>query len=538
MRQRHSLLIVLLSAAASVGLADDLLPVDRTPHEVIDHYVQARIVAAGAETSELADDANLLRRTMLDLVGRPPTVAEARTYLESTEPDKRAQLVQRLMATPGYVRHQINEFDTLLMEGSGKSLREYLTRALEQQRPWDQMFRDLLLGEKDDPAQKGALQFVNARIGDLDKLTNESSVIFFGVNVTCAKCHDHPEVAEWTQDRFYGMKSFFSRTFDNGGLSGERDYGLVSFKTTEGEEKSAKLTFLTGQVIEEPTSKTPSDEEQKAEKKKLEELKKSKQPPPAPRFSRREQLVEVALRTSEDNYFAKAIINKIWYRLLGRGLVMPIDQMHPENPPSHPQLLEWLARDLVVNGYDLNRVVQGIVLSDTYARSSRFTGATAPAVDLFAVGQIRPLTPMQYAVSLRLGSTNPDQFPSSMPPEEFAKQMLGLENAARGYSNKFEQPRDGFQIGVAEALLFSNDTRVRDDFLRDAGNTLVGKLAKMEDPQTIVDTAFWNVMGRAPDAEERTVLIRYYQQRQDRPVEACQHIVWALLTSAQNRFNY
>gem|GEM_PF-5948109 len=103
MRQRHSLLIVLLSAAASAGLADDLLPVDRTPHEVIDHYVQARIVAAGAETSELADDANLLRRTMLDLVGRPPTVAEARTYLESTEPDKRAQLVQRLMATPGYV---------------------------------------------------------------------------------------------------------------------------------------------------------------------------------------------------------------------------------------------------------------------------------------------------------------------------------------------------------------------------------------------------------------------------------------------------
>ena len=538
MPQRHSLLSVLLLAAATIASADDLLPVDRSPHEVVDHYINSRIAAEGAQVADLADDANLLRRTMLDLVGRPPTVTETRAYLESEEAGKRAQLVQRLMATPSYVRHQVDEFDTLLMHGSGKSLRDYLLRAFQQQRPWDQMFRELLLGEQDDPSQQGALQFVNARVGDLDKLTNESSVIFFGVNVTCAKCHDHPEVAEWTQDRFYGMKSFFSRTFDNGGLSGERDYGFVSFKTTAGEEKSAKLMFLTGQIIEEPASKTLSNEEKKAEKQKLEELKKNKQAPPTPTFSRRQQLVEIALRTSDNNYFAKAIVNKIWHRLLGRGLVMPIDQMHPENPASHPELLAWLARDLVVHSYDLNRVIRGIVLSDAYARSSRFMGETAPAADLFAVAKVRPLTPMQYAVSLRLGSTSPDQFPAALSAEEFAKQIEGVEKSARGYANKFEQPRDGFQVGVDEALMFSNDVRVRDDFLRDAGNTLVGKLAKMDTPEEIVETAFWNVMGRAPQAPERAALISFYQQRQERPVEACQHIVWALLTSAQNRFNY
>ena len=93
-------------------------------------------------------------------------------------------------------------------------------------------------------------------------------------------------------------------------------------------------------------------------------------------------------------------------------------------------------------------------------------------------------------------------------------------------------------MGVDEALMFSNDVRVRDDFLRDAGNTLVGKLAKMDTPEEIVETAFWNVIGRAPQAPERAALISFYQQRQERRVVACQQIVWALLTSAQNRFNY
>ena len=119
-----------------------------------------------------------------------------------------------------------------------------------------------------------------------DRLTSEVSSLFFGVNVSCAKCHDHPRVKDWKQDHFYGMKSFFGRTFEAGDFVGERDYGLVKFKTTQGVEKPAQFLFLTGRVVEVPGGNEPSKEERKREKQQLDEAKKKKKAPPdAPSFA-------------------------------------------------------------------------------------------------------------------------------------------------------------------------------------------------------------------------------------------------------------
>src|SRR5690606_15539413 len=116
-----------------------------------------------------------------------------------------------------------------------------------------------------------------------------------GVNVSCAQCHDHPLVADWTQDHYYGMKSFFVRSFENGDFIGEKSYGLVEYKTTAGEARQAKLMFLTGQIFDEPENKEPDDKAKKAEKELLEKLKKEKKAPDAPEYSRRAKLVEIAL---------------------------------------------------------------------------------------------------------------------------------------------------------------------------------------------------------------------------------------------------
>src|SRR5215210_7426775 len=105
------------------------------------------------------------------------------------------------------------------------------------------------------------------------------------------------------------------------------------------------MMFLTGRVIDEPPGNEPSKEE----------LKQEKVPPPRPAFSARAQLVEVALRPGERDYFARSIVNRTWHRLFGRGLVLPLDQMHEANAPTHPELLQWLARDTVEHGYDLRR---------------------------------------------------------------------------------------------------------------------------------------------------------------------------------------
>src|SRR5262249_19108703 len=151
----------------------------------------------------------------------------------------------------------------------------------------------------------------------------------------------------------------------------------VSFKTVEGKSRDAKLMFLTGAVIDEPPSEEPDDKAKKEEKSRIEELKKKKEPPPPPSYSRRAALVEAALGDEQQAFFAKAIVNQLFNRFLGRGLVMPVDQMHSENPPSHPELLAWLAQDLQSHGFALNRLIRGIVLSDAYARSSQWHSAAS-----------------------------------------------------------------------------------------------------------------------------------------------------------------
>ena len=127
----------------------------------------------------------------------------------------------------------------------------------------------------------------------------------------------------------------------------------------------------------------PSQGEQKKEKERLDRAKKEKVPPPPPKFSAGPSWSRWRSQPGDREFFARAIVNRIWHRLFGRGLVMPLDQMHSANPPSHPELLAWLARDTIDHGYDLRRLIRGLVLSRAYARGSRWEGErAAPAVAL------------------------------------------------------------------------------------------------------------------------------------------------------------
>jgi hypothetical protein len=525
-------LILALSARA-----DDLLPPSKPIEEAIDYYIDAGLKQAGVRAAPAADDANLLRRLTLDLVGRISTVAETKAFVSAAEPAKRVQLVDRLMASPGFVRHQATEFDTLLMNGKG-SLRDYLTRAFTEKRGWDGMFRDLLLASDGDPKQQNASQFLKQRLTDLDKLTNDVSVAFFGVNISCAKCHDHPKVPDWKQDHFYGMKSFFSRTFDNGGFVAEREFGLVKFKTVAGQERQAKFMFLTGKSVDMAGTKEPNKDEEKKEKERFEALKKSKTPPPLPKVSARAQLVDLALAPGQRDFFSRAIVNRVWHRLVGHGLVMPLDQMHSENPPSHPELLQWLARDLDEHHYDLRRLIRGVVLSKAYARSSRWPGSDVPRPSLLAVANVRALTPMQLCTSLRIATADPATLAGDQKPEELEKRLEAHENSARGLAALIEQPGENFQISVSEALLFSNGARMMNELLVDGNDRLLGRLKQIKDEKELIDMMVRATLSRPASDEEVKSLGDYLKRRADRREEACRQIAWALLTGSEFRFNY
>ncbi|MBA4065034.1 MAG: hypothetical protein C0501_15235 [Isosphaera sp.] len=536
---------LLLAAAVSTAVApaspaaDAPAPRPSVP-ALIDKYLDAAIADAGVTPAGQADDATLVRRLTLDLVGRIPTAAEADAYVASTDPDKRAKLVDRLLASPGFARHQAALFEAMFYpEGNGRgsgAFREYLTAAVRENKPWDKVFREVLTPDETDPKLKGAAEFVRSRVSDADKLTNDVSVTFFGVNVSCAQCHDHPLVADWTQDHFYGMKAFLARTFDNGGFLGERGYGTVKYKPTKGPERTARMMFLTGTVVEDPSGKEPTADDMKKEKAELDKAKAAKTPPPAPAFRARAKLVEVALADANADFFARNLVNRMWHRYFGAGLVGPLDQMHSENPPAHPDLLAALARDVRANGYDLQRLTRGLVMSQAYARSSRYESEGRPDGKLFAVARLKPMTPTQLAASLKIAATDPAALDGK--PDEVEKKLEQLEASARGFAALIASPSDHFQIGVGEALLFSNGDRLTKEFLTDGPGTALGRVKTMADPKEAVGFLVKTAFGRPATAEETDALAAYVGKRKGREADAYRQVLWALVTGPEFRFSY
>ncbi len=541
----RTLLLISCGFISGKICAAELLAPEMPVEQVIDHYVQQRLVEKQIQHAPLADDCTLVRRTTLDVAGRIPTVTEVQSYANSTEADKRAKLVERLMASPDFVLHFRNELDTLLMsgqKGSNNEWREYLLKSVRSGRSWDQMFRDMLIGSEDDAEIKPALTFLKSRVRELDELTNETTTVFFGVNVSCAKCHDHPLVEDWKQDHYFGMTSFFQRTYQTkkNGLA-EKFNGEVKFKTTKGEDKVAKFMFLTGATIDEPVVEVSADVRKQRDEEVKRQIQDDKAGPPArPDFSPRTKLVELALQSENQTMLARNIVNRVWAMFLGRGLVHPLDQMHSANPASHPDLLEWLTRDLIAHKYELRRLVKGIVLSEVYARSSEWSGSTeTPAPDHFAVALVRPLSPRQYALSLQVACEAPDNFASQMADaDKWLKRREELDRQVEGVANQFELPGESFQVGVDEALLFANSPQFTDNYLRDGNDRLVGVLKQQTDRPARIASAYWATLSRAPSAEEVAACEQYLAKRDADPLAATKQMVWALLTSPELRFNH
>jgi hypothetical protein len=543
-RARLTFATLLLCATLPVRAAE-LLPPDPPVESVIDHYVDDLIKQNDIQAAGQIDANILIRRLTLDLAGRIPTTAELHAFVAADPVARRAELVDRLLASPDFIDHHRNELQLLLEypeRRNDNDFRKYLLWATEQNRPWNEMFRDMLAGDESDEYQKAALQFVKHRARSLDDLTNDTAVLFFGVNVSCAKCHDHPLVEDWKQDHYFGMQSFFSRTFLTKKQDlGEKFYGEVKFTTTGGVEKQAKFMFLNGTVVEDGTPELTDDTRKKYDElvKKLQ--KDDKVEVSYPEFRPRQRLVETASHKDNDDFLAKNIVNRMWHRLMGRGIVDPPDQLHSENAPSHPELLDWLARDTVEHGYDLKRLIRGIVLSTAYSRSSEWDSAAEPPEALyFAVAIPRPLSPRQYAMSLLVATRNPPHWEQwlTKPAEDWKKERTGLENGANGWANQFEIPGENFQVAVDEALFFSNNDRIDNDLLRDSGDRLVGHIKELKNPAAAVKAAFEAVNSRQPTNDELTAMREYLESRKENESAALKQVVWALLTSPELRFNY
>ncbi len=511
----------------------------------IDEHIDTRLQAAGVAPVASVDASGFLRRVTLDLAGRIPTVAELRAFNKASKANSdtaKKQTVERLIHSPDFAFHARNQLDIMLLlrDEHNAKWREYLLEATQENRPWDQLFREIMLPEDTLPEDVRPVSYLKRRVRDIDSMTNDASVMWLGVNIACAKCHDHPLVEDWTQAHYYGMASFFKRTFlmKKGSLS-ERFEGDLKFTNVNGEERQAVPMFLTGTTVPIPELAIDAEELKKLQ----EQIKKSEQDDkveaPRPDFRPRARFVELALADSDHRFFARNLVNRTWARVFGRGLVNPLDQMHSQNEASHPELLHDLAEEVQKSGYDIRRLIHALVLTNAYARSIRTeSAAEAPAPDLFAVALPRPLSPRQLSLSCRCASQNPEKLLGLEGEEDWAKHREQLESRAEGQARQLAIPGDDFQVSVSEALWFSNNSSVSNDFLSGGGDRLVGYLKLKKSDNEIAEAAFLSVLSRQATVEETEAVSGYLAEYTTSWEDAIKQVVWAMMSSPEFRFNH
>lgn len=533
--RRYLFIVLLLSPA--------LRAEDRPLHEIIDAEITAGWAKAKVTAAPLASDAEFLRRVSLDLVGVIPTYDETVAFLADSSPDKHQKLIDRLLDDPRYAQHQADLWDLILFgrnppgyeTDKRDGVQRWLREQFAQNRPYDVWVRELLKAEGNSAEQGPPLYYVQYRNQpeDLNEVVTQT---FLGVQMQCARCHDHPYEA-WTQLDFYGMAAFFARlqVVETGKLDGltkfmigEKGTGDVLFtgpaKNQQPGKKGdpVKPKFLLGDALAEP--ELPKDfKDPKFENNK---------PPPAPQFSRKDQFAEWV--TAESNpFFAKAIANRVWAQHFGRGIVHPVDNMSPSNEPSHPALLEALTKWLVEHKFDLKAYIRELVSSRSYQLSSHLAPGDENMPTMFQQARSRPLSAEELAESWRV-ATGYDLATKPKANEKKPSRFRPLESS---YMLRFfGQPNNGvgeFQGGLAEHLYLNNGPM--GNLIASGEGSLFTTLAKGDQPwPQRIDRLFLQTLNRPPSSDEREKLAALIGGDEDRLRDA----IWALLTCSEFRFNH
>ena len=498
----------------------------------IDEFVDENWKANNIIPAAPADDAQILRRVTLDLVGRIPIPQELARFQKDKSSDKRIRIIQALIDGPEFTLHFGTVLDQFIQGrfAGNDAFIDYLRRGLRKRKSWDVLYREIMLGPWNTDDVRPANRFLDKRAKTLDVLTSDAARVFFGVDISCAKCHDHPLVEDWTQAHFYGMAAFFNRTTGGKGKISEKNDGEVKFLGKDDKETTAKMMFLSGRVVDEPMADDPKTKKKRD------------------KFSRRAKLVSVSL--DEKTFFSRAIVNRLWEYFFGRGLVTPVDQMHSANEAAVGGLLGWLADDFAANGYDLHRLIAAIVSTQAYQLGSKWPdGSAIPDEQLYAVARVRPLSRRQLAVSLLLATEN-FKFTDPQDIEQRTERLLDargfgrvqqylkIEQAAIALSPSFDTRTRNFQSSTHEALFMSNNEAIQELVRANTSGTsnLTARLAGLDDSKRTVEAAIRSVYCRNPHGTELSELTEWFNRQNSTREKKCEQLVWGLITSAEFRF--
>ncbi|HTU20977.1 MAG TPA: DUF1549 and DUF1553 domain-containing protein [Gemmataceae bacterium] len=496
----------------------------------IDQLIAARWQTEKVTPAPLADDGAFLRRLALDVIGRTPLVSETRRFLHDPVSEKRGQAIERLLDSSGYVSNFTNLWrDLLLPEANADFQQRFLSAQIERwlrkqftdNVSYDRMVRQLLtvpmpnnrrgMGYNPYGPQQGEptpLAFYQSKLGKPENLAASTARLFLGIRLECAQCHNHP-FGRWTREQFWGQAAFFggirTQGNNNGIFSPLSETSDRRELAIPGTERVAQARFLDG-----------------------------KEPKWRYKVSTRNTLAD--WMTAPDNpFFARAAVNRLWAHFFGIGLVDPVDDLNDENKPSHPELLDELARQFVSHGFDYRFMIRAITLSKTYQLSSVHPQVPPPDMHLFAYMPVKGLSQDQLMESLSqtigVAGLNMNQRRNFFDPSQSS------------FQNKFvsQDKRTEYQTSIPQALALMNSKLITDathpqrsQFLAAVAN------ASFLDTNGKIETLYLAALSRKPRAEELEKHRRYVEKggASKDPKAALGDVFWALLNSPEFFLNH
>jgi hypothetical protein len=571
----------LLALAAGTGCAGrtpaqasgaQAAPASRDPAAVkvagdkLDALIDESWRAAGVIPAPPAGDGEYLRRVTLDLVGRVPTLNEATTFLADNGPDKRARLVDRLLASPGFGEHWADLTETLLFGGEPDRKierddpRAFFVTAFNENWRYDRITTDILTATgtlRDNPA--GA--FLVAREkggGGPEAAAGSVARIFLGLQIQCAQCHDHPYDKRWKQTDFYGLVGYFART------KTRREKGDAKAKSAAAMPEATSGMMNVGMMTMGPTYELFDQNRGEAKMHAPGATKDVVIKPkflgrslPEPAGEPRRQTLARAVVGSD--LFAKAMVARTWAQLFGAGLMDPWDDLGAEGDAKHPPLLVALADDFRHSGFDIKALLRQLVLSTAYARSSAPPAAGqddgGAAVRAFARARVRPLAPEQLFRSL-LVATGADEIvrdrqrrrdrsdrdgegPGDPADDEDKAQRL-IERTLREYRFTFdddEMADADFDGTLPQALLLLNGEFTNNSTRAEQAGVLGTILAETRDPAARIERLFLAAYTRRPTPDELS-LFRASIKPGGAARKSYEDAFFALLTSTEAVTNH
>ncbi len=489
----------------------------------VDEPVLKKWKQLSLQPARLSSDTQFLRRVYLDLIGTLPTEEEIVGFVADTAPDKRSKTIDRLLERPEYVDFWVLKWGDLLRvtrNGMGAKgmwkFHSWLRDSIQTDRPIDQMVREILLA-RGQPNTYGPAAFY--RIPEsAEELAETVSQTFMGLRLGCAKCHQHP-FENLSQNDYYGMAAFFARL----DLKADRDYGHMGRSTT--------LRLKPTGSVRHPKTQKPVQPAVLGEK----------------TFSYegdpREKLADW-LTAGDNPWFAKNLVNRYWGYMMGRGLVMPLDDLRKTNPASIPELLTALEKDFITHGFNQKHILRKIANSRVYQLDSEPPPASPAENQFYTYYNVKRLSAEQLLEAIDFATNTPDKFEGL--PEGTRPIQLPDPEVTSYFLNTFGRPNRKV-VGEATRNNETNVTQVlhlmNSDYLQgklSAPSGRVATLVKLLPTAQIVPNVYYATLSRPPSLEEYRQAMEFLTEcgSMDSKKKVLEDLLWALLNSREFLFNH